>query len=203
MFTPGTTRRPTSGTQRRDDDRRARLAEEATESAACDARGCPSCDPLADPAVLVASIWNFESLRSAVLAGNPSATWGSLCGVFFNASPENRALIMNRVEQYNAVLETECATYANCLFDGYALFSHEWSPAEVSTADNFHPSVAGNEMMSEVLYNAGYTWAATPTDINACKNSAWKSLVDSQGQSFKNQGDCLRYVTTGGTPAGV
>jgi lysophospholipase L1-like esterase len=149
--------------------------------------------------VLVASIWNFESLRSAVLAGNPSATWGSLCGVFFNASPSDRALIMGRVAQYNAVLETECATYANCLFDGRALFNHVWSPAEVSTVDNFHPSVAGEEMMSQVLYDAGYTWAITPANKSACKNDGWKSVVTSQGRSFTNQGDCVRYVTTGET----
>jgi lysophospholipase L1-like esterase len=154
--------------------------------------------------VLVASIWNFESLRSAVLAGNPSATWGSLCGVFFNASPSDRALIMDRVAQYNAVLETECATYANCLFDGYALFNHVWSPAEVSTVDNFHPSITGQEMMSQVLYDAGYTWAITPANKDACKNNGWKSVVTSQGQSFQNQGDCVRYVTTSETiPTGA
>jgi lysophospholipase L1-like esterase len=154
--------------------------------------------------VLVASIWNFESLRSAVLAGNPSATWGPLCGVFFNASPANRALIMNRVAQYNAVLETECATYANCLFDGYALFNHVWTSAEVSTVDNFHPSVAGNEMMSQVLYDAGYSWAITPANKDACKNDGWESVVDNQGHSFKSQGDCVNYVTTGDrTPAGA
>jgi lysophospholipase L1-like esterase len=146
--------------------------------------------------VLVASIWNFESLRAAALAGNPSATW-SICGSFFNASSADRALIMGRVVQYNAALETECATYANCLFDDNALFNHVWSPAEVSTVDNFHPSVAGQEMMSQVLYDAGYTWGATPSDKNACKDGGWKFLVDGQGQSFKNQGDCASYVTTG------
>jgi len=148
--------------------------------------------------VLVASIWNFESLRAAVLAGNPSATWSSLCGAFFNASPPDRAMIMDRVAQYNAVLETECATYANCLFDDYALFNHVWSPEEVSTVDNFHPSVAGQEMLSQVLYDAGYTWSSTPVNKDACKHDGWKSVVDSQGQSFKDQGDCVSYVTTGG-----
>ena len=152
--------------------------------------------------VLVASIPNLESIRSAALAGNPSATW-SICGSFFNASPQDRAVIMGRVAQYNAVLEAECATYANCLFDGYALFNHVWSAPEVSTVDNFHPSVAGNEMMSQVLYDAGYTWAITPANKDACKKDGWKSVVGTQGQPFKNQGDCMQYVTTGGTPARV
>jgi lysophospholipase L1-like esterase len=152
--------------------------------------------------VLVASIWNFESLRDAVLAANPSATW-PLCGSYFNASAADRAVMMDRLEQYNAVLENECATYANCLFDGYALFNHTWSPGEVSPIDNLHPSVAGQEMLSQVLYDAGYVWAVTPGDKDACKNDGWKSAVDSQGHPFKNQGDCVSYVTTSKTPAGA
>jgi len=151
--------------------------------------------------VLVASIWNFESLRAGVLAANPSATWTPLCGAFFNASPANRALLMDRVAQYNAVLETECTTYANCLFDGYALFNHVWSAEEVSTVDNFHPSAAGQEMMSQVEYDAGYTWSTTLANKDACKDDGWKSVVDSQGRPFKNQGDCVSYVTTTGAAA--
>jgi lysophospholipase L1-like esterase len=150
--------------------------------------------------VLVASILNIESLRAAALAGNPSATW-TFCTTFFNASPADRALLMGRVAQYNAVLETECATYTNCLFDGYALFDHVWSPAEVSTVDNVHPSAAGQQMMSQVLYDAGYTWAATPASKDACKKGGWQSLVDGHGQQFKNQGDCVSYVASGGRNA--
>ncbi len=111
--------------------------------------------------VLVASILNFESVRAAVLAGNPAATW-SFCGTFFNATPAGRAVLTAQIVAYNAVLETECATYANCLFDGHALFDHVWSAAEVSTVDNVHPSVAGQEMLSEVLYDAGYKWGTEP-----------------------------------------
>lgn len=148
--------------------------------------------------VLVASIWNFESLRAAVLAGNPSATW-SFCGVFFNATPAARALIVNRIEQYNDVLETECATYANCLFDGDALFNHVWTPAEVSPVDNVHPSALGQEMISQVLFDAGYTWASTPPSKDACKKGGWQSYADSNGVPFKNQGDCVSFVATGGS----
>lgn len=153
--------------------------------------------------VLVASIWNFESLRSAVLAGNPSATW-PLCGDFFNALPADRALAMDRVVAYNGVLEAECATYANCLFDGDALFDHVWSPGEVSTVDNLHPSAAGQEMISAVEYDAGYTWGVSDVaEKDACKNGGWQALHDNRGQSFRNQGDCVSYVATGRkNPAG-
>jgi hypothetical protein len=151
--------------------------------------------------VLVASIWNFESLRSGVLAANPSATF-PFCGSFFNASTSDRATIMNRVAQYNAALAAECATYANCLYDGDALFNHVWSAGEVSTIDNFHPSVAGQEMISQVLFDAGYSWVAGPPDKDACKNGGFASYVDAIGHAFKNQGDCVSYVGTNGRNPG-
>jgi lysophospholipase L1-like esterase len=111
--------------------------------------------------VLVSSLWNFESIRAAVLAGNPSATW-SFCGAFFNASAPARATLMAQVVAYNAALQTECATYANCRFDGNALFDHVWTAAEVSPVDNLHPSVAGQQMIADVLYAAGYHWGYEP-----------------------------------------
>ncbi len=111
--------------------------------------------------VLVSSIWSFESLRAAVLAGNPSATW-SFCTVFMNASAPDRAVITARLEAYNDVLEAECATYANCRYDGGALYDHVWTAAEVSTVDNFHPSAAGQQMIADVLYAAGYRWGLEP-----------------------------------------
>jgi hypothetical protein len=36
------------------------------------------------------------------------------------------------------------------------------------------------------------------TDKDACKNGGWMNLADSNGHSFKNQGDCVSYVATGG-----
>ncbi len=45
---------------------------------------------------------------------------------------------------------------------------------------------------------------AIPTTAHAedkglCKNGGWESVLDSNGGSFKNQGDCVSYVSTGGT----
>jgi hypothetical protein len=36
------------------------------------------------------------------------------------------------------------------------------------------------------------------TDKDACKNGGWMNLADSNGKSFKNQGDCVSYVATHG-----
>lgn len=38
----------------------------------------------------------------------------------------------------------------------------------------------------------------SPTSKEACKNGGWQNLVGSNGQAFKNQGDCVSYVATAG-----
>ena len=42
-----------------------------------------------------------------------------------------------------------------------------------------------------------YTYEPPPTK-NDCKNGGWKNLTDSNGQKFKNQGDCVSSFATGG-----
>jgi len=39
---------------------------------------------------------------------------------------------------------------------------------------------------------------AVATDKDQCKQGGWQSYKDASGQSFKNQGDCVSYVATGG-----
>jgi hypothetical protein len=148
--------------------------------------------------VLVASIWDFESMRTAVLAGNPSATF-PFCQSFFNAAPATRASMMARVVDFNAALAAECATYANCRFDGNALFNHVWATNELSPVDNFHPSVAGQEMIASVLFGAGYEWGTPGVEsVEDCKRGGWATVTDDHGRPFRNQGDCVSYVRTSG-----
>jgi hypothetical protein len=35
-----------------------------------------------------------------------------------------------------------------------------------------------------------------------CRNGGWKALTDHHGVPFKNQGDCVSYVATGGSNPG-
>ncbi len=37
-----------------------------------------------------------------------------------------------------------------------------------------------------------------PADKDECKKGGWMNLIDADGNSFKNQGDCVSYVATGG-----
>jgi hypothetical protein len=44
-----------------------------------------------------------------------------------------------------------------------------------------------------------YTYeAATVINKDSCKNSGWKSFTDSNGNLFKNQGQCVSYVASNG-----
>jgi hypothetical protein len=36
------------------------------------------------------------------------------------------------------------------------------------------------------------------TTADQCKNGGWQTLTDSQGAAFRNQGDCVSFVRTGG-----
>jgi hypothetical protein len=38
-----------------------------------------------------------------------------------------------------------------------------------------------------------------PTSTAQCKNGGWQNYTDANGTSFKNQGDCVSYVATGGS----
>jgi hypothetical protein len=41
-----------------------------------------------------------------------------------------------------------------------------------------------------------------PGNTNACKNGGWQSLVDADGNTFKNQGQCVAFVASGGKSGG-
>jgi hypothetical protein len=40
-----------------------------------------------------------------------------------------------------------------------------------------------------------------PTSTDQCKKGGWQGLTDTKGTPFKNQGDCVSFVATGGTNA--
>ncbi len=45
--------------------------------------------------------------------------------------------------------------------------------------------------------------AATLATGADCKNSGWKTMLDSVGNSFKNQGDCVSFYATDGRNLGA
>jgi hypothetical protein len=57
--------------------------------------------------------------------------------------------------------------------------------------------------IDNVSVNGQIVNQVTPVTKDDCKNNGWKSLVDANGNTFKNQGDCVSYVATKGKNPGA
>lgn len=94
------------------------------------------------------SAWQTFKMCESMLA-NPTST--------APADVERRTNVRHRIQAYNSVLQTVCAKYANCEYDGGAGFNTKFKTEHVSTADYFHPSVAGQALIASVAWTAlGY-----------------------------------------------
>jgi lysophospholipase L1-like esterase len=71
----------------------------------------------------------------------------------------DRQAVRNREAAFNAVLAEECGRYANCRFDGYAVFNYPFARSQVSKLDYFHPSLSGQAALAEVSWRASW-WNA-------------------------------------------
>jgi lysophospholipase L1-like esterase len=92
--------------------------------------------------------WQSFKMCESMLA-NPTST--------APADMERRTNVRHRIQAYNSVLQTVCAKYAKCEYDGGAGFNTKFKTEHVSTADYFHPSVAGQALIAEVAWNTlGY-----------------------------------------------
>lgn len=115
--------------------------------------------------VYVLSIPNVYQLWS-VLKGNSSArlAWSlyRICQSMLakptstlQADVDRRARVRQRNIDFNTQLAQICAQYAQCRFDGSAVFNTSFVASDISTRDYFHPSLAGQAKL------AGTAWAAS------------------------------------------
>lgn len=75
---------------------------------------------------------------------------------------------------------------------------------------HYTATVSANALTDGYTYQVGLpsnnaTWSATgstscttPQTTAQCKNGGWTGYVDAQGNVFKNQGDCVSFVASGG-----
>ena len=61
-----------------------------------------------------------------------------------------------RLAAYNAALASTCKTFAQCRWDGGAIYRFAFSKADFSPVDYFHPSTQGQRHLAEVTWRAGY-----------------------------------------------
>jgi len=93
------------------------------------------------------SVWAMFGVCQSMLA-NPTSTK--------QADVDRRARVVQRERDFNAVLAQVCAAYAQCRYDGGAVFGIAFATADVSTRDYFHPSLAGQKKLAAVTWAAGY-----------------------------------------------
>ncbi len=98
-----------------------------------------------DPAAVAA--WEAFDVCQSMLA-NPTST--------SRADAARRNRVLTRIVEYNTVLSSVCAAYAQCRYDRGTGFGYRFEAGEVSTNDYFHPSVAGQRAIASIEWGA--TW---------------------------------------------
>jgi PKD repeat protein len=91
-------------------------------------------------------VWSLGSICQSLLA-NPTSTQ--------SADVQRRAQVAQRNLDYNTTLAQVCAQYAQCRFDGNAVYNVAFAKSDVSP-DYFHPSIAGQAKLAAVSWTAGY-----------------------------------------------
>jgi lysophospholipase L1-like esterase len=93
--------------------------------------------------------WSTYSICQSMLA-NPTST--------AQEDVDRRNRVQQRVIDFNSALASVCAEYANCKYDGGAVFGYPFVLSQVSGWDYFHPNTSGQAVLAEVTWNAGFTW---------------------------------------------
>ncbi len=89
-------------------------------------------------------------------------TWSTahICQSLLSSSDTDadRQAVRDREAAFNLVLAQECAKYANCRFDEYAVYNYAFTKRQVSTLDYFHPSLSGQAALATVTWSTSW-WA--------------------------------------------
>lgn len=115
------------------------------------------------PQIFVGSVPNvyhlWELFRYDLTAQTVWAVAG-ICQSLLSLSNTStqRDAVRTRNVAFNTVLAQECAAYANCKFDGNAVYNFSFSRSQVSGLDYFHPSLSGQAALASVTWAASW-WA--------------------------------------------
>ncbi|SFR88464.1 GDSL-like Lipase/Acylhydrolase family protein [Microbacterium sp. cf046] len=119
-------------------------------------------DALPDATVVALSIPDLLQLwrvgrtdPTAVKAWNSSTSCTSMLDNATSDAPEDearRAVIQETIDADNAAIAAACAASEGCISDGGAVNAVEFTKAEVSTLDHFHPSVAGQAAIAAAAW---------------------------------------------------
>ena len=92
-------------------------------------------------------VWSAFGICQSLLA-NPQS--------MDQADVDRRAAVRQRNIDFNTQLASVCAAYAQCRYDGGAVFGYAFTTADVSSRDYFHPSLTGQAHLAAVTWSVGY-----------------------------------------------
>jgi len=139
------------------------------------------------------------------LSGNPSCTPGNENWVGWVSEPG--------IKYLSVTASPAVSTLMVYSFDvtGKSYADMGWTPqAFVFTADSAATTLTfrniENNWCGPAIDNvsiSGGPAAVVPASAEECKKGGWAALTDDLGNKFKNQGDCISYVATGGKNKGA
>jgi hypothetical protein len=90
------------------------------------------------------------------------------------ANADNRAIVNERINQFNAALQRQCAAHSNCAYDNGAVYSMQFTIDDLASRDYFHPGVNGQAKLASVtwdtfktLYPEAFDGTSSPVDTTA------------------------------------
>jgi lysophospholipase L1-like esterase len=90
------------------------------------------------------SVWAAARICQSMLAATNTET--------------QRQQVVMREAAFNQILAEACNRYANCRWDGGAVYNYKFSSSQVSKLDYFHPSLGGQAALARVTWGASW-WA--------------------------------------------
>jgi lysophospholipase L1-like esterase len=91
------------------------------------------------------STWNSLKICQSMLE-NPTS--------LATADEKRRLEVKTREEEFDSVLQSVCARYTQCMYDGGAGFKTAFNTNDVSSRDYFHPSVEGQALVAQTAWKA-------------------------------------------------
>lgn len=75
---------------------------------------------------------------------------------------------------------------------------------QVVTDSSWHPATGGRHVVDidDTLINTTLFTYDVVTTKDECKNGGWMTMTDDEGNSFRNQGDCVSFVASKGKNKG-
>lgn len=95
------------------------------------------------------AVWSKFGICQTMLA-NPTST--------ARADRSRRARVRDRIQDYNDVLREQCAVLPTCRYDHGTVFKTDYTLADLSPIDFYHPSVEGQARLSERTWGETYAF---------------------------------------------